>query len=112
MARKTVRVDIPKRYPDKFTKLLEDVWEMHVELGASSPLHNHTVLNMATFEAKKTQALALRAEALELHAKAQSKMQQSRKLLGTDAGQTIYSEGTLYYMLDIIRRILLTNHMG
>ncbi|MES2621298.1 MAG: hypothetical protein V4615_10635 [Bacteroidota bacterium] len=112
MPRKTVRVDIPIRNPNKYTKLIERVWEKHDELGASSPLINHPAVDMAAFEAAKTEALALREEALQLYDRAQSLMEQSRVLLGTNAGQTIYSEGTLYYMLGLIKGALMNIHMG
>ena len=112
MPRKTVRVDIPIRNPTKYTTLLERVWQKHDELGASSPLLNSPGVNMAAFEAAKIEALALREEALQLYEKAQSLMEQSRVLLGTNAGQTIYTEGTLYYMLSLIKGSLMNIHMG
>ena len=112
MARRTVRVDIPIKNPVKYTTLLEHVWQTHDSLGASSPFAGRTLVDMADFEAKKTQALAMRQEAEELRARAESLMAQSRVLLGTQKGQTIYSKGTLYYMLDLIKGTLMNIHTG
>jgi hypothetical protein len=112
MPRKTVRVDIPVHRPDDFTKLLKSVREQHAQLGSSSPLFNSTVVDMAAFDAKTTQALALREEAQKLYAQAQARMQDSRVLMGLDEGQTINTEGTLYYMLDLVKRTLLTHYPG
>jgi hypothetical protein len=112
MARKSVRIDIPTRVVDNYIKLLSRVCDRHTLEGASSPLLNHPRINMADFEAKKNEALALRQEALELHNRAQSLMQQSRVLLGIDAGQSVNTEGTLYFTLDLIRGVLKGVHMG
>jgi hypothetical protein len=112
MARKAVRIDIPTKNPSKYTKLIERVCQKHTELGASSPLLNHPRIDMVDFEAKKTQALALRKEAIELYQRAQARMEESRVLLGTNAGQSINTEGTLYFTLDLIRGVLKGVFMG
>ena len=112
MARKTVRIEIPPRNIGKYIKLIEGIWARHILIGASSPLLNDPVIDMADYQAKMTQALALRQEALELHERAESLMQQSRQLLGTDVGQSINTKGTLYYTIDLIKRALQNRYMG
>jgi hypothetical protein len=112
MPRKTVRVDIPVHQPDKYMTLVERVWKKHDDLGISSPLHNSTVVDMTDFEAKLNQAQEYRKQALEHYATAQKLMQESRVLMGLEDGQTINTKGTLYYMLDLVKRTLMTVHMG
>jgi len=112
MARKTVRVPLPKGYPDKFIDLMKDIVEKHEELGASSPLNDPSVINMTDFKQKLEQADAMRKESIAHRAAAETKMNQAKHILGTDFGQTINTEGTLYYMLESIKMQLLNAHRG
>lgn len=109
MGRKTVRVDIPTRFPKKFTRLIEDIWRKHEELGASSPLFNNPLIDMSKYETKMTEALQARAQAEEHYALAQALMEKSRNRMGIDKGQSINHDG-LYNYIDTIKRILLIKH--
>ncbi|MES2619902.1 MAG: hypothetical protein V4615_03545 [Bacteroidota bacterium] len=112
MARRTVKIEIPIGYPEKYTHLIQRIWGKHVELGPSSPFFNNPMIDMSKFEANMQQALELREQAIEHHEKGEVLMQQSRQLLGVDKGQTINTPDTLYYFTDIIKRILRVKHIG
>lgn len=112
MGRKTVRVPLPKGYPTKFIDLMKHIVEKHEELGPSSPLNAPSIIDMADFKQKLEQADTLRQESEYHRAMAESKMNQAQVLLGTSAGQTINTDGTLYYMLHSIKRLLLVTYSG
>ena len=111
MGRKTVRVDIPTRYPEKFTKLIADIWKKHEALGASSPLFNNSLIDMSKYEVNMTEALQAREQAEEHYVEAHVLMERSRHLMGIDKGQSINDEG-LYNYIDTIKRILLIKYPG
>ena len=112
MGRVTIRVPLYKAYPEKFIELMKRVVEKHEELGPSSPLNDPSFIDMAAFKIKLEQADALRTESEALRAEAEEKMALARKLLGTSVGQTINTEGTLFHLIDIIKRLLLTKYRG
>ena len=107
MARRTVRVTIAKRNPEKFLKLCEDIVERNTELGSSSPLADGDVGDMAEFAAQVAEARAQREMALEYHALAEAAMYESRKLMGIANGQTVTTPGTLLYSATRIKKLLL-----
>jgi hypothetical protein len=109
MARKTVTVKMHRRKPRKFLKLLTNITEHHTELGAASPLQNAGFIDMTDFETKRQQAQQLYDEAVHHNIMAQSKMNEAYVMMGFAAGQTTYTEGTLYY--DTVRiASFLKNH--
>lgn len=112
MGRVTIRIPLYKAYPEKFITLMKHVVRKHEEMGASSPLNDASVIDMADFKAKLEAADALRTESEALRGEAEAKMDQARKILGTSVGQTINTEGTLFYLIDIIKRVLLTKYRG
>ena len=112
MAKRTVRIPLYKDQPDKFVRLLQKVVEHHEELGASSPLNDPSIVDMADFKLKLTEAVALRTEAEELRALAKSKLAQADAILGIKRGQTIHVDGTLYNMLDIVKQFLKARFYG
>ncbi|MES2620370.1 MAG: hypothetical protein V4615_05915 [Bacteroidota bacterium] len=112
MPKKTVRITIPAAYPNKLAELVENVWNHHASLGASSPLHGDTIVNMTRYEALKTEALEKRKRALALHGEAEALMMQSKNAFGIAAGQKITTDDTLYHLLDNIKRFLMVKHSG
>ncbi len=62
---------------------------------------------MGEFENKLAAAKKLRDDAELLHKQAEKKMQEAKQILGIEAGQTISTQNTLYYMLDLIKKRLL-----
>lgn len=89
---------------------MKDVVEKHEAMGVSSPLNNTSLIDMADFKQKMLQADALREESIRLRALSETKMSESKTILGTNIGQTISTEGTLFYLLNIIKRILLIKY--
>ena len=62
---------------------------------------------MADFKLKLQQADTLREESIAAREIAEEKMNQARQILGTGAGQTITTKGTLHYDLELIKRHLM-----
>ena len=100
MAKKTVRVDIPSKSPDAMLDLGKKIVKKHKADGAASPLTGGDV-DMALFEANVLKADTFRADAAELYAAAEKKMQEARKVLGIDVGQTINTLGTTYNLSSV-----------
>ncbi len=112
MSKKTVRIKIEFKNPGKFIDLLQGVVERHEELGNSSPLKDNGMIDMDDFKVKLEQAVELRNESLRLRALSESKMAQARVILGTHLGQTINTEGTLYYLINLVKKYLLVRFAG
>lgn len=112
MPKKTVRITIPTNHVKKLADLVSYLWENHVSEGASSPLLNNPLINMTRYEELMTEAVTKRKEALQLHARAEALMQQSRNAFGIGVGQTIQDPDTLYHLLNNIKRFLLVKHPG
>ena len=110
MAKRTLRIDLPANKPDKFIKLMKDVVANHEALGASSPLNNPSIIDMADFKAKLLKADTLRRESIEARAEAEAKMMESKQILGIGVGQNMNSDKHLYFMLDGIKHLLLAMH--
>lgn len=110
MARRTVRIPIPIGHPEKYVTLIEDIWKKHIELGASSPLLNNPLVDMAGFETLMNEALSKRAQAIEYMELAHGLMGEARKVLGVTQGQTSFTEGTLYYHVVGIKKFLAMKH--
>jgi len=112
MAKRTVRIPLYKDQPNRFVRLLQKVSEHHEELGASSPLNDPSIVDMADFKQKLEEAVLLRTEAEELRALAKSKLAQADVILGIKRGQNIHTHGTLYNMLDIVKQFLKARFNG
>ena len=108
----SLRIPLPKGHPDKFIQIMKDVIEEHEELGVASPLNNPTFVDMADFKQKLLQADQLREASIAARAEAEALMGQAKKILGTSVGQSINTEGTLYYMLESIKKVLLVKYRG
>jgi hypothetical protein len=112
MARKTVKVTVPIKQPDKFSKLLEKIQERHVALGANSPLDGNPKIDMLDFDTKRLAGDKKRSDSEEFRGKAEDAMQEAKVIYGSAEGQSIETPGTLYKMVDTIKDILLLEHNG
>ena len=110
MARKTIRVEIPVKKPNEFSKLLKKISEQHTTLGNASPLANNLKVDMNDFENKRNNADQKRSDAEKLRAQSEQAMKEAQTIYGTAKGQTINTPGTLYNMVGIIRDILLVTY--
>lgn len=97
MSRRTITAKLPIKNPDKFLTICESIVQRNNHLGPASPFADGDMVDMAEFANKVAQARAKREEALELHARAESLMGESRALLGINPGQSSLSNGTLYF---------------
>ena len=108
----SLRIPLPKGHPDKFIQIMRDVVAKHEQLGVASPLNDPTFVDMADFKQKLEQAGQLREASIAARADAEAFMGQAKKILGTTEGQSINTEGTLYYMLDSIKKLLVVKYRG
>jgi hypothetical protein len=112
MPKKTVRVTIPTDQPEKMSDLVTHLWNTHVNMGASSPLHNNPFINMTRFEQLMNEAVGKRQEAEKLYAQYKTLMAESRIAFGINKGQTLSTTGTLYHFLNNIKQFLLVRSRG
>ena len=112
MAKVSLRIPLPKGHPEKFVQLMRDIVKQHEALGPSSPLNDTSVVDMADFKAKLLEADALREESIQHRADAEATMGHAKAILGITQGQSINTDGTLYYMLDKIKRQLIIKNKG
>src|SRR5438045_835197 len=107
MARRTVRVEIPIKKPEEFSKLLNNIKKQHLLLGDDSPLKDDPDVDMTGYTTKLAQADALRDESESHREISEQKMEQAKNLYGTGKSQTVDTPGTLYYEADVIKKGLL-----
>src|SRR6478609_2978043 len=110
MPKKTVKVTIPINNVDELSELIKFVWKTHVNMGTSSPFHNNPLINMARYEELMNTALTKRKESQQKHHEALLTMAEARKAFGTEIGQSLSSEDTLYRYLYSIKHFLLFKH--
>lgn len=108
--RKTVRVKIPVSSPDDLISLSKDVDRKHKDQGEESPLT--PLLDMEGYDQKLQDAMQLREEAKILKAQSESKLEESKLILGLGKDQNVYTPGTLYNKLWKIKNHLLAIHKG
>lgn len=111
MARKNIKAEIPIKSPDGMIKLAEDLKAKHDTFGGTtdSSLHHY---DMGAFGTKTTNAKNKLTDARTNDNQAQGLTQNSYTLMGFAEGQTIETEGTLYFTLDAIRLTLIAHHDG
>lgn len=107
MARKTIKIEIPVKKPDMFSKLLNKILSKHTDLGAASPLTGDPDIDMTEFATLLTEADKKRKQSEDLREQSQKLMEQANNIYGTGKGQTVNTEGTLYYAADLIKMALL-----
>lgn len=107
MAKRNVRVDIPRSSPDKMLDLSERIHERHTELGDDTPLHHEEMTDIPT---KVAAARAHLKKADKLHEEAEAETQHALNIIGIAKGQTIKTSGTLYNKSGRARSILVVKH--
>ena len=111
MARKTIRVDVPRGNPADLVKLTLGIVKQHKKLAANSPITN-AVVNMAAFEARANQADVLEQDIESLERELQEKVGKRDQLLGIADGQNAQTEGSLLFETLKIRDLLLAVNRG
>ena len=109
MAKKNVRVDIPINKPDEFVKLAGDALAAHDADPTNSDLSPEEV---ATLRELHTKIADLRSRSAALHAQAEALSQEAQTLMGTAKGQSINTQGTLYFLITGLRDRLLVKFRG
>lgn len=109
MARKTIRVDMPVGKPEELMGLLKSILEKYEKDPKTSPLKS---LNMTDFTAKTNLAAITRKDAKRLSEQSQAMYGESEQLMGIAPGQSRQSEGTLLYLLTMVRDQLLLTYRG
>lgn len=108
MARKTIRIDIPSSQPDFLIDLADGFSEAGQKTG--DPLK--TEVDWKNFDARRTKARALRADAAKLSAQAEAQRAEAAVLLGVAPGQSTETEGTILHDLTGGRDLLLVKNRG
>ncbi len=109
MARKTVRVDVPRRSPDEMLVLINTINLKNVALGQSTPLDAEDSAALVDIYNK---ALAERQQAKTLEAQAQAHNQNARQFLGMNKEQSVHSPGTGLFHVTQVRDTLLKKFKG
>jgi len=107
--RVTVRVDLPITQPEKMINLVDSVLQRHSVLGGGSPM-NVPETDIAALLILQATHKNKRKDAKLLSEESQSIMQEARYALGTDEGQSIRTENTVYYIITSVRDKLLAVH--
>lgn len=107
MARKTIKVDIPKGKPDAFVKLNKSVIEKHEADPAASKADPADVAALKILYLK---GIELRDKSIAARKQSESLMEEANKALGIGKGQSNTTEGTALYYLVGIRDSLLKAH--
>jgi len=111
MARTNIRADVPTSSPTGMLDLSDNITVKHesYDLTIPSPMYH---LDMATFKINTAAARALHNNAGTLHTEAEGHTQDAYTIIGIAEGQTITTEGTLYFDLDIIKGVLIDHHIN
>ena len=104
MARRTHRIAVTRNSPDKLIKLSRLIYGKHIQEAGNSPLN---IYKMDDFNDNVISAEKMRQEAVALKKKSEALMQESRKLLGIEKGQTSHSKNTILNMIGKFRDLLL-----
>lgn len=111
MARKTVKVEVPRDERPPLIKLALGIVKQHEKLAANSPITDK-VVDMAEYKQRADAAAALQVEIEELEADLQQKVGQCDVLLGLSEGQNAQSKGTTLFETLQLRDYLLAVHRG
>lgn len=102
-----IKVRIPRTSSDKLMHLGEAIIAKHNGPAGNSPLDDEEVGELQT---AVTAARLLEEEAEGLHEEGENLNEQADTLLGIAKGQTLQTEGTVYYLIDDVRDKLLLVH--
>jgi hypothetical protein len=110
MARKTVRVEVPRDDPAALVKLSLGIVKQHTKAGTASPITDG-VVKMTDYAKRANDASALQ-EIEELQADLQQKIGKRDQLLGLAEGQNAQTKGTTLFETLQIRDLLLAVNRG
>ena len=111
MARKTVRVDVPREDRPALIKLALAIAKQHGKAGVNSPITDK-VVKMTDYSTRANDAAALQTEIEDLEATLQQKVGQRDQLLGFSEGQNAQTKGTTLFETLQIRDLLLAVNRG
>jgi hypothetical protein len=111
MARKTIRVDVPRNEPTDLIRLATGIGKQHTKLATASPITD-AVVKMSDYITRTNNAAALQQTIEELQAQLQNKVGERDQLLGISEGQNAQSGGTLLFDTLKIRDLLLALNRG
>lgn len=107
MSRTNINADIPVSSPTGMLDLSDSITvkhESYTDPANPSPVAH---LPMAQFKTDTAAARTMHTDAATLHSEAEGHTQDAYNLIGIGEGQTITTEGTLYFDLDIIKGVLM-----
>ncbi len=106
--KKNIRVSLETGSPDSMIGLSEAITEQHeTYAGEESPLHHQ---GMEGFKKTTVRAKETLKESRKLHGHAEGLTLQAYTIMGVAKGQTIQTPDTLYFDVDVIRGVLLSEH--
>ena len=108
MARKTIKIEIPLRSPEKFSKMANDLKKKDDDMGANSPLNNNPNFNKTEFASKLSDGDSKRSDSEKLRQQAETVMEQARTAYGTGKGQSAETPGTVYNYVQSAKEYLLS----
>jgi len=111
MARKTVRVDVPREDRPALIKLALAIVKQHGKAGTASPITDG-VVKMADYLTRATDAAALQGDIEDLERTLEQKVGKRDQLLGMADGQNAQTKGTTLFETLQIRDLLLAVNRG
>ena len=90
--------------------LTKNILQLHQEMGSSSPLNNN--VDVAAMESLFNLYLSHHNTALQAYKDGVALTEQANRAFGTDKGQNKNTEGTVYYLITMIRDRLLFFYHG
>ena len=107
MARRNIRINIPRSSPTKLLALLQKILDKHDAIGAASPLD---AAKMTALQAVYDQAKLKHTAAETARKNAEAAMELAYQALGIGVGQTALTKGTCYNLLLNTRDRLLNTY--
>ena len=111
MARKTVRVDVPREDRPALIKLALAIIKQHGKAGAASPITDK-LLDMVDYTDRANQAASLQSDIEDLERTLQTKVGLRDQLLGLADGQNAQTKDTTLFETLQIRDLLLAVNRG
>lgn len=109
MAKKTVKIKIPRSKPDKFIQLCERIIAKHEADGKDSPLSDEDV---QLLKESINKAKPARDGSIKMREQSESEMEKARLALGINKGQTGETPNTSIFAVTKIKKDLLSKFQG
>lgn len=107
MAKRAVKVKIPRTDPNEIITLCEEIYQKHTDDGANSPL---TPIDMADFNQKTIDAKSKLIDAKKWHGQGETATMEAERVLGIGKGQNVDNPGTVYSITQSAKNLLLVVH--